>query len=58
MEFAKSQRAVEHREMEETGCEVICGAPTNPAVKGYVKAKKVISLNNIPFDFLARLAFA
>ena len=27
--FAKSQRAVENREkMEETGCEIICGAPT------------------------------
>ena len=27
----------EQRKMEETGCEVICGAPTNPAVKGEVK---------------------
>ena len=24
----------EQRKMEETGCEVICGAPTIPAVKG------------------------
>ena len=24
----------EHRETEETGCEVICGAPSTPAVKG------------------------
>ena len=24
----------EQREMEETGCEVICGAPTTPAGKG------------------------
>ena len=24
----------EQRKMEETGCEVICGAPTTPAVKG------------------------
>ena len=33
LEFAKSQRAVENRrKMEETGCEVICGAPTNLAV--------------------------
>ena len=31
----KSQRAVENREkMEETGCEIICGAPTTPVVKG------------------------
>ena len=26
--------------MEETGCEVICGAPTTLAVKGLVKVKK------------------
>ena len=25
--------------MEETGCEVICGAPTIPAVKGWVKGE-------------------
>ena len=35
LEFAKSQRAVENwREMERTGCEIICGAPTTLAVKG------------------------
>ena len=34
LEFVWSQRAVENRKMEETGCEVICGAPTTPAVKG------------------------
>ena len=34
LEFAKSKRAVESREMEETGCEVICGAPATLAVKG------------------------
>ena len=35
LEFAKSQRAVENTEkIEETGCEVICGAPTTLAVKG------------------------
>ena len=27
----------EQRNMKETGCEVICGAPTTPAVKGWVK---------------------
>ena len=44
-EFAKSQRAVENKEkqMEETGCEVICGALTTTAVKGYVKVKAVSS---------------
>ena len=32
---AKSQRAVENREeMEETVCEIICGAPTTLAIKG------------------------
>ena len=34
LDFAKSQRAVENGEMEETGCELICGAPTTLAVKG------------------------
>ena len=36
LEFGKSQRAVENRErgMEETGCEVIYGAPTTLAAKG------------------------
>ena len=33
--FTKSQRAVENRgKMEETGCELIYGAPTTYAVKG------------------------
>ena len=35
LEFAKSQRAVENRgNTEETGCEIICGAPMTLAVKG------------------------
>ena len=34
LEFAKSQRAVENRATEETGCEVNRGAPTTLAVKG------------------------
>ena len=35
LEFGKSQRAVENRgKMQETGCEIICGAPTTIAVKG------------------------
>ena len=34
LEFAKSQRAAENRKMEETGCEVIGGAPTTLGVKG------------------------
>ena len=35
LEFAKSQGAVENKRiMEKTGCEVICGALTTPAVKG------------------------
>ena len=34
LEFAESKRAVENRQMEETGCEIICGVPTTLAVKG------------------------
>ena len=35
LEFAKSQGVVENKgKMEETGCEIICGAPTTLAVKG------------------------
>ena len=35
LEFAKSQEGSgEQGTMEETGCEVICGAPMTPAVKG------------------------
>ena len=30
----------EQRKMEETGCEVICGATTTPAVEGWVKVKE------------------
>ena len=33
LEFSRSQRAVENREMVKTGCEIICGAPTTLAVK-------------------------
>ena len=33
LEFAKSERAVENRKMEETGCEIICCAQTTLAVK-------------------------
>ena len=31
----------EQRNMEETGCEVICGSTTTPAVKGQVKTGSV-----------------
>ena len=34
LEFGKSQRAVENREMEKTGCKIICSAPMTLAVKG------------------------
>ena len=35
LEFAKSKRDVENRgKMEETGCEIICGAPMTLAVTG------------------------
>ena len=32
----------EWRKMEETGCEVIYGAPATPPVQGEVKVKKVV----------------
>ena len=35
-----SEGSGEERKMEETGCEVNCGAPTTPAVKGCMKEKK------------------
>ena len=35
LEFGKSQRAVENRaKIENTGCKIICGAPTTLSVKG------------------------
>ena len=35
LEFVKSERAVENGgKMEETGCEINCGAPSTVAVKG------------------------
>ena len=33
LEFGKSQRAVENREMEKTGRKIICGAPTTLALR-------------------------
>ena len=35
-----SEGSGEQRQMEETGCEAICGAPTTPAVKRRVKGKR------------------
>ena len=38
LEFAKSHRASENGEkMEETGCKIICGAPTTLAVKRWMR---------------------
>ena len=34
LQFGKSQRALEKGKMEETGCEIICGASTTLVVKG------------------------
>ena len=34
----------EQRNMEETGYEIICGAPTTPVVEGQVKVKEVATL--------------
>ena len=41
LEFAKSPRAVENRKIEGTGCEVIRGSSTSPAVKGYLEVNQV-----------------
>ena len=44
LEFAKTpEGSGEQRKMEETGCEVICGAPTTPTVLGWVKVKHLSS---------------
>ena len=43
LEFAKSQRAVENEKMEESGCEIICGAPTTLAVKGLMMMMMIAS---------------
>ena len=32
----------EQRKIEETGCEVVCGAPTTPAARGLIKGERVI----------------
>ena len=32
----------EQTKMEKTGCEVVCGAPVSPAVKGWLKKVKCI----------------
>ena len=45
LEFAKSQRAIENKEkIEETGCEIICGAPTILAVK---ELMMMMNLNDV-----------
>ena len=48
LEFAKSQRAVENREMEKTGCKIISGAPTTLAVKGLMMMMMMMEIPRIP----------
>ena len=44
LEFGKSQRAVENREkVEKTGCNIFCGAPTTPALKGLMMMMMMMS---------------
>ena len=43
LEFAKSNRAVENRKIEETGCEIICGAQTTLAAKGLMMTMMMIT---------------
>ena len=40
----KSKGSGKQRKMEETNCEVICGAQTIPTVKGLVKVKILLIL--------------
>ena len=59
LEFGKSLRATENREkMEETGCEIICDAPTTLAVKGLMMMMMMMNpdkvCHRIPFT-LTRL---
>ena len=35
-----SEGSGQQRKLEEAGCDVICGAPTTPAVKGWLKVKE------------------
>ena len=44
LEFAKSQRVVENREkkMKETGCEIICGAPTTPLMMEFARSQRAV----------------
>ena len=48
LEFGRSQRAVENRELEETGCKIIRGASTTLAVKGLMMMMMMVwvILNN------------
>ena len=39
LDFAKFQRAVDNRKMEETGCKIICVAPTTLMVKRLMMMK-------------------
>ena len=43
-----SEGSGEHRKMEKTGCEVICGAPTTLVVKGQVKVKVNVNVKVSP----------
>ena len=50
LEFAKSQRAVENKKMEETGCEIICGVPTTPPPPPPSVAPVVEEGRRLPFQ--------
>ena len=45
LEFGKFQRAVENGKMENTGCKIICGAPTTLAVKGLLMMVMMIMMH-------------
>ena len=45
LELAKSQVVVENKKMEETGCKIICGAPTTLAVRGLMMMMNTVKEN-------------
>ena len=47
LEFGKSQRAVENRKLEKTGCKIICGALTTLMVKGLMMMMILLHLLHI-----------
>ena len=53
LEFGRSQRAIKNREkLKETGCEIICGAPTTLAVKELMVMMMIMMMIRVRFSDL------